>query len=120
MNSFKNNKGAVVELVLLLVVGLLILGALYVYSTKSSTDDSSTVKITQAPKAGEQTDLGSVTNPTVTPTPLPEVSDIPTNSGDADIDSAAKEVNTLMDDVDKLDDTSNDLDGLNPDFSVNF
>ena len=80
----------------------------------------STARVAAAPTTTLTSTPTSVPEPTPTPSPMPEVEDLPTNSGDQELDAAADDLNSLMNEVDELDDLGTELDGLTADFSLTF
>ncbi|MCA9392072.1 hypothetical protein KC614_02615 [candidate division WWE3 bacterium] len=109
MLKLKSQKGSVVEFVLLGVMVVLLVGAVYFYAKGNK---QVVTNVSPTPVAFESDDLS--------PTPLPSIAELNTNSGDSSLDATANDLNTLVKEMDSLDKMDDDLSLPEVDFSVNF
>lgn len=119
MNKRFNNKGFAFEFVLIIVVAVILLGGVYLYSLNTK-QEGSLAKNTAAPTSKVSPKTEQIENLTPSPTPLPTVTEIKTDTGDAVVDQAAGELNTLLNEVNALDQLDSDLNLPSVDFSSDF
>ena len=121
-NYFTDTRGAIIELLLILVVAVILLVGVLVYGGRNTppTDSGDGTPIVDESESPTPTGFGTISDPIQIPTSFPTESTLNTNSGDATLNNAASDINQLIAELNGLDSIENDVNLPTVDFSISF